>query len=284
MPVRIPQAAGRRRTRSSTAPAATATCSTSCCSTGASSAATRRAATPRCRPSRRAPRRRDPSRTMLGATQEAWTAEAFAAASATWAVLGQQTVLTDLRLPNGAILNEDQWDGYAPARDRLLAAAAPVAGRLVVLTGDIHLAGVGRLPGIGTEFVTTSVSSSGLVPAALQPMLAGFDHDRRRRAVPPRLRPPHRHAGRRGPPSTAPSTTSPAPTRPCRRGTRSPSRPARAPRSPRPDGDRSPSRSPPAARTVRPMARLGADVDAPRRARSRPRRGRRPARCHRVDR
>ena len=89
-------------------------------------------------------------------------------------MLGQQTVLTDLRLPNGAILNEDQWDGYAPARDRLLAAAAPVAGKLVVLTGDIHLAGVGRLPGIGTEFVTTSVSSSGLVPAALQPVLAGF--------------------------------------------------------------------------------------------------------------
>jgi alkaline phosphatase D len=116
----------------------------------------------------------DPSRTMLGTTQEAWTAEAFGASGATWTVLGQQTVLTDLRLSNGAILNEDQWDGYAPARDRLLAAAAPLAGKLVVLTGDIHLAGVGRLPGIGTEFVTTSVSSSGLVPPTLQPILAGF--------------------------------------------------------------------------------------------------------------
>ena len=47
----------------------------------------------------------DPARTMLGATQEAWRRETFAASSATWAVLGQQTVLTDLRLPNGAVLN-----------------------------------------------------------------------------------------------------------------------------------------------------------------------------------
>jgi alkaline phosphatase D len=116
----------------------------------------------------------DPSRTMLGAAQEAWTADVFTSSSATWTVLGQQTVLTDLRLPNGAILNEDQWDGYAPARQRLLAAAAPVAGKLVTLTGDIHLSGVGRLPAVGTEFVTTSVSSTGNVPVSLQPVLAGF--------------------------------------------------------------------------------------------------------------
>jgi len=116
----------------------------------------------------------EPSRTMLGAVQETWTAEALAASGATWTVLGQQTVLTDLHLSNGAVLNEDQWDGYAPARDRVLAAAAPVAGKLVVLTGDIHLAGVGRLPGVGTEFVTTSVSSIGRVPAGLQPIIDGF--------------------------------------------------------------------------------------------------------------
>lgn len=114
----------------------------------------------------------DPTRTMLGVEQERWLAEQLAATDATWVVLAQQTVLTDLRLPNGAILNHDQWDGYAPARERLLAAAAPVAGRTVVLTGDIHLAGVGRLPGIGTEFVTTSVSSRGQIPAELEPFVA----------------------------------------------------------------------------------------------------------------
>ncbi len=119
------------------------------------------------------PEAADPARTMLGAAQEQWAVEAFASSSATWTALAQQTVLTDLRLPNGAILNEDQWDGYAPARDRLLAAAAPVAGKLVVLTGDIHAAGVGRL-GIGTEFVSTSISSQGLLPASLQGVVASF--------------------------------------------------------------------------------------------------------------
>ncbi len=121
------------------------------------------------------PEATDPARTMLGTTQEAWFADRIAASRATWAVLGQQTVLTDLRLPNGGVLNYDQWDGYAPARDRLLAAAAPAARRMVVLTGDIHLAGVGLLPGLGAEFVTTSVSSAGDIPPAVQPILASFD-------------------------------------------------------------------------------------------------------------
>jgi alkaline phosphatase D len=115
----------------------------------------------------------DPARTMLGDEQERWVADALAASSATWTVLGQQTVLTDLRLANGAILSHDQWDGYAPARDRLLAAAAGV-DRLVVLTGDIHLAGVASIPGLGAEFVTTSISSSGSVPVELEPLVRDF--------------------------------------------------------------------------------------------------------------
>ena len=115
----------------------------------------------------------EPARTMLGDAQEQWVADTLAASSATWTVIGQQTVLTDLRLPNGAILNHDQWDGYAPARDRLLAAAAGVQ-RLVVLTGDIHLAGVASIPGLGAEFVTTSISSSNKVPLGLEPILRGF--------------------------------------------------------------------------------------------------------------
>lgn len=115
----------------------------------------------------------DQTRTMLGVDQEAWLAQTFATATATWTVLGQQTVLTDLRF-DGAILNYDQWDGYAPARERLLSAAG-VVERLVVLTGDIHLAGVGLLPGIGVEFVTASISSDGLVSEELQPILASFE-------------------------------------------------------------------------------------------------------------
>ncbi len=100
----------------------------------------------------------DPNRTMLGQDQEQWLGDALAATTATWTVLGQQTVVTDLRLPNGGILNYDQWDGYAPARERLLAQAA-TAERAVVLTGDIHVSVVGTIPGVGVEFVTTSISS-----------------------------------------------------------------------------------------------------------------------------
>jgi alkaline phosphatase D len=108
----------------------------------------------------------EPARTMLGADQEQWLADQLAATTAIWPVIGQQTVLSDVRL-NGAVLNYDQWDGYGPARDRLLESAR-VAPRTIVLTGDIHLAGVGLLPGVGIEFVTTSISSGGLVPADLE--------------------------------------------------------------------------------------------------------------------
>nr|MBA3606025.1 alkaline phosphatase D family protein [Acidimicrobiia bacterium] len=120
------------------------------------------------------PEAADPARTMLGPDQEAWLGATLAESTATWSVLGQQTVMTDLRL-NGAILNYDQWDGYAPARERLLLQAG-AADRLVVLTGDIHLAGVGLLPGVGVEFVTASVSSTGNVDASLQPVLASYDN------------------------------------------------------------------------------------------------------------
>jgi alkaline phosphatase D len=113
-----------------------------------------------------------PERTMLGDDQEQWLAGEIAATTATWPVIGQQTVMTEIRL-NGAILNYDQWDGYSPARERLLAAAG-AAERAIVLTGDIHLAGVGVLPGVGVEFVATSISSRGQVPVELEDTVAAL--------------------------------------------------------------------------------------------------------------
>jgi len=124
-------------------------------------------------PSPPCPESADPARTMLGEAQERFAIDALGASSATWTVLAQQTVMTDIRLPNGAILNHDQWDGYAPARDRLLAAAR-TPERVVVLTGDIHLAGIGVLPEVGVEFVTTSISSPANVDESLTATLAGF--------------------------------------------------------------------------------------------------------------
>ena len=66
------------------------------------------------------------------------------------------------------ILNYDQWDGYHPARERLLAVAPP---NFVTLTGDIHLAGVAEIGPIGNpvgiEFITTAISSTANVDPAL---------------------------------------------------------------------------------------------------------------------
>jgi alkaline phosphatase D len=118
------------------------------------------------------PEASDPARTMLGEDQEAWVGQVLAESAATWTTICQQTVLSDVRF-DGAILNYDQWDGYAPARDRLLAQMA-AADRVVVLTGDIHLAAVGRLPGIGAELVTSAISSAANVDPALEPIVASF--------------------------------------------------------------------------------------------------------------
>ena len=119
------------------------------------------------------PETAEPSRTMLGSVQEQWLGEQLATTTATWPVIAQQTVLSDITLPNGAVLNFDQWDGYPAARQRLLLQAAQ-APRAVVLTGDIHLAAVGRLPGVGVEFVATAISSPSNVPAELADFVAAF--------------------------------------------------------------------------------------------------------------
>ena len=109
-----------------------------------------------------------PTRTMLGVEQEMWVSNNINDPTKVWNVLANQTVMTDIRL-GAAILNYDQWDGYAPDRDRILTdIVSQGVNNFVVLTGDIHLAGVGQLTtnaaptvSMGTEFVSTSISSSG---------------------------------------------------------------------------------------------------------------------------
>ncbi len=127
----------------------------------------------------------DDTRSMLGAEQEAFVASAVGALGAAWTVLGQQTVLLNLGIGE-AILNFDQWDGYPAARARLTALLADKAlPNVVVLSGDIHLAGVGVVrdgqPGVGapvaTEFVCTSISSNGNVPVDQADTLKGLFAD-----------------------------------------------------------------------------------------------------------
>ena len=85
-------------------------------------------------------------------------------------MLANQVVATAMPLA-GALYNLDQWDGYAAARARLLdLLTAAGTDNPVVITGDIHAAGVADLvgenpdatPGTvvrGTELVGTSISS-----------------------------------------------------------------------------------------------------------------------------
>ncbi|MDG2304858.1 MAG: alkaline phosphatase D family protein [Candidatus Binatia bacterium] len=131
---------------------------------------------------------RDPSRTMLGFDQEEWFADRVGESSAHWIIAGQQVVLSPWKVAGapeseggGVISNTDAWDGYFPARTRLLEALrAGGEPNFIVLTGDIHSSwafditedpndpahydpqtGAGSL---GVEFVTPGVTSGFPVP------------------------------------------------------------------------------------------------------------------------
>ncbi len=83
----------------------------------------------------------DPARSLLGSEQEKWLVEQLAAASAAgvaWRLVGQQVVFAPLARP-GARVNPDAWDGYAPARARVLDAIEKRRiADVVVLSGDVH--------------------------------------------------------------------------------------------------------------------------------------------------
>jgi alkaline phosphatase D len=121
----------------------------------------------------------DPSRTLLGRPQEEWLFAELAAskrAGVRWQLLGQQVMFAQLTPPGSAAGSTDTWDGYRPARTRVLDFVASTELRnLVVLTGDIHSSWAYDLPrdpwdgydpasGRGTlavEFATPAISSPG---------------------------------------------------------------------------------------------------------------------------
>ena len=111
------------------------------------------------------PERLGEDRTLLGAEQQAWLEAGLATSDSIWDVIGQQVVFSPM--PFGGLYNNDQWDGYPQQRDRVWAMLRQRPNPVVV-TGDIHAAGVAALhetlgdvstPRIGTELVGTSVSS-----------------------------------------------------------------------------------------------------------------------------
>ncbi|MEV4140970.1 alkaline phosphatase D family protein [Dactylosporangium sp. NPDC049742] len=115
----------------------------------------------------------DPSRTMLGATQEKWLLDGLSASTARWNVLGNQTVIAQAdRDPGpGKKLPDDNWNGYAAARQRLFDGVVERGVRnMVVVTGDAHCSMVADLKQnfddqssrtVGVEFLGTSITSGG---------------------------------------------------------------------------------------------------------------------------
>jgi alkaline phosphatase D len=117
--------------------------------------------------------------TLTGAEQERWLADGLTHSPARWNVIAQQVMMSRTRFPNPAlvpptIVNMDQWDGYQPARQRLLRLLADAhVANPVVLAGDIHSTWISELkvnfddpaaPSVAAEFVGTSISSD--FPAA----------------------------------------------------------------------------------------------------------------------
>ena len=116
----------------------------------------------------------DPRRTLLGAEQERWLAEGWDTARP-WNLLVQQTLMTRYSRTDpadgGGTYWTDGWDGYAPARNRLLKTVQDrrVPG-VVVLGGDVHGHYVADLkpdyddaasPVVATEFCGSSITSLG---------------------------------------------------------------------------------------------------------------------------
>ena len=118
-------------------------------------------------------RRGEPDRTMLGAEQEAWLQAALAGPTARWNTLAQQVVFSqrDFRVGPQQTFNDDSWDNYLVARNRLRDHMTAVGtSNPVILTGDVHQNYAIDVkadfddPGsatVATELVGTSISSNG---------------------------------------------------------------------------------------------------------------------------
>lgn len=127
----------------------------------------------------------DPARQLLGEEQERFLADSLTGSSAQWQLIGNQVYFSPLKLlgapralGTSLFVSTDKWDGYEPARDRVLALLADVRNP-VILTGDAHeayafdvtpdpnSANYNARTGDGAqavEFVVTSATSRGDAP------------------------------------------------------------------------------------------------------------------------
>jgi alkaline phosphatase D len=113
------------------------------------------------------------SMTLTGDEQERWLVDGWRRSSAVWNVVPQQVTFSRRNNPaaGNTTLSMDSWDGYPASRRRVLEGwKASGQQNLMVLTGDVHVHyGLDIKEDfddpssrtLGTEVVTTSVSSGG---------------------------------------------------------------------------------------------------------------------------
>lgn len=123
-------------------------------------------------PLRACPELLDAQRTLLGAAQERWLAQGWDATPGRWNLVAQQTLMARMnRSAREPTYWTDGWDGYAPARNRLLAEVRErQVPNVVVLGGDVHSHVVADLkadyddpdsPTVASEFCGSSITSWG---------------------------------------------------------------------------------------------------------------------------
>jgi alkaline phosphatase D len=115
-----------------------------------------------------------PTQTLLGREQQAWLQSGLADSQVRWNVLAQQLLMAELEQKPGPGEGywSDGWDGYAAERTRLLRFVAERGiPNLISIGGDIHSFWATELradfrdpssPVLGSEFVGTSISSTGV--------------------------------------------------------------------------------------------------------------------------
>jgi alkaline phosphatase D len=114
----------------------------------------------------------DPRRTLLGAAQERWLADGWDTTPGRWNLVAQQTLMARMNWSaKEPTFWTDGWDGYAPARNRLLGVVRQrQVPNVVVLGGDVHSHVVADLkadfddedsPIVASEFCGSSITSWG---------------------------------------------------------------------------------------------------------------------------
>ena len=128
---------------------------------------------------------------LLGAAQEAWLAEGMLQSSAGFEIVGQQSIMAQMRMPAtrtpdapATALWNDSWDGYPQARHRALDVWA-AKKNVISLGGDVHATYVNNLVGnfddpaaaaLATEIVGTSISSPSWSQAAADRIMGHNPH------------------------------------------------------------------------------------------------------------